>query len=73
MVETRVKQVQYLADKLDGVDYDLIAGPESRGFIFGTPLAYRVGKGFVMIRKKGKLPRETISEEYQNKCSDKLA
>ncbi len=54
-----------LADKLEGEDYDLIAGPESRGFIFGTPLAYRVGKGFVMIRKKGKLPRETISEEYQ--------
>ncbi len=54
-----------LAEKLDGTDYDLIAGPESRGFIFGTPLAYRVGKGFVMIRKKGKLPRETISEEYE--------
>ncbi len=54
-----------LAEKLDGTDYDLIAGPESRGFIFGAPLAYRVGKGFVMIRKKGKLPRETISEEYE--------
>lgn len=53
-----------MAEKLEGVDFDLIAGPESRGFIFGTPLAYRVGKGFVMIRKKGKLPRETISEEY---------
>ncbi len=54
-----------LAEKLDDTDYDLIAGPESRGFIFGTPLAYRVGKGFVMIRKKCKLPRETISEEYE--------
>ena len=53
-----------MAEKLEGVDFDLVAGPESRGFIFGTPLAYRVGKGFVMIRKKGKLPRETISEEY---------
>ena len=54
-----------MAEKLEGVDYDLIAGPESRGFIFGTPLAYRVDRGFVMIRKKGKLPRETISEEYE--------
>lgn len=54
-----------MAEKLEGVDFDVIAGPESRGFIFGTPLAYRTGKGFVMIRKKGKLPRETISEEYE--------
>ena len=53
-----------LAGLLEGVDYDTIVGPESRGFIFGTPLAYKTGKGFVMVRKKGKLPRETISEEY---------
>ena len=46
-------------------DFDLIVGPESRGFIFGTPLAYAMGKGFVPIRKKGKLPYKTISVEYQ--------
>lgn len=44
---------------------DLIVGPESRGFIFGTPLAYMTGKGFIPIRKKGKLPYRTISVEYQ--------
>lgn len=46
-------------------DFDLIVGPESRGFIFGTPLAYVLGKGFIPIRKKGKLPYKTISVEYQ--------
>lgn len=46
-------------------DFDLIVGPESRGFIFGTPLAYMLGKGFIPIRKKGKLPHKTISAEYQ--------
>ena len=49
---------------LDGVEFDLIAGPESRGFIFGMPVAYLLGKGFVMVRKKGKLPRETVSRSY---------
>lgn len=49
---------------LDGVDYDLIAGAESRGFIFGAPLAYMNNKGLVLVRKKGKLPRETVSAEY---------
>lgn len=49
---------------LEGVDYDLIAGTESRGFVFGTPLAYKNGKGFVLIRKKGKLPRETVEMSY---------
>ncbi len=53
-----------LIDMLEGVDFDVIAGSESRGFIFGTPVAYALGKGFVIVRKKGKLPRETISEEY---------
>ena len=49
---------------LDGVDYDLIAGTESRGFIFGAPLAYMNKKGFIPVRKKGKLPRETVSAKY---------
>ena len=49
---------------LDGVEFDLIAGPESRGFVFGMPVAYLLGKGFVMVRKKGKLPRETVSRSY---------
>lgn len=49
---------------LNDVDFDLIAGTESRGFVFGMPLAYELGKGFVMVRKKGKLPRETISRSY---------
>lgn len=45
-------------------DFDLIIGPESRGFVFGAPLSYIAGKGFVPIRKKGKLPYKTIKEEY---------
>lgn len=56
--------IDTLAGFLDGVDFDLVVGPEARGFIFGMPIAYKLGKGFVMIRKKGKLPRETISQEY---------
>ena len=46
-------------------DFDLVIGPESRGFIFGAPVAYALKKGFVPIRKKGKLPYKTISVEYQ--------
>ncbi len=49
---------------LKDVDFDVVVGPESRGFIFGVPVAYNNNKGFVPIRKKGKLPCETISEEY---------
>ena len=46
------------------LEYDVVAGPESRGFIFGTPIAYNNKKPFVLIRKKGKLPRETVSVAY---------
>ncbi|MCD8329068.1 MAG: adenine phosphoribosyltransferase [Lachnospiraceae bacterium] len=49
---------------LEGVDFDVVVGSESRGFIFGMPVAYNMKKSFVPIRKKGKLPRETISQEY---------
>ncbi|MDO4261848.1 MAG: adenine phosphoribosyltransferase [Eubacteriales bacterium] len=53
-----------LQDKLKGVEFDVIAGTESRGFIFGMPVAYNLHKPFVLVRKKGKLPRETVSMKY---------
>lgn len=49
---------------LSDVEYDVVVAPESRGFIFGMPIAYNKCKGFVPIRKKGKLPAETVSQEY---------
>lgn len=49
---------------LEGVEFDVIVGTESRGFIFGVPIAYALGKPFVPARKKGKLPCETISVKY---------
>ncbi|AOR23072.1 adenine phosphoribosyltransferase [Clostridium taeniosporum] len=52
--------VEYLKDK----NIDLIVGPEARGFIFGVPVAYALGAGFVPVRKPGKLPGETISVNY---------
>jgi adenine phosphoribosyltransferase len=56
-----IDQMQTL---LDGLEFDVIVGPESRGFIFGVPIAYNLNKAFVPIRKKGKLPCETISMDY---------
>lgn len=50
---------------LDGVKFDTIAGLESRGFLFGMPIAYNLGKPFIPVRKKGKLPRETVSASYE--------
>ena len=49
---------------LGDVEYDVVLGPESRGFIFGVPIAYNMHKPFVPVRKKGKLPCETVSMEY---------
>ena len=56
--------VDGLTDMVRDLDFDLVIGPESRGFIFGVPVAYNLGKGFIPVRKKGKLPRETISQKY---------
>lgn len=56
--------VDSLIRMLDGLDYDVVVGPESRGFIFGVPVAYAQHKSFVPVRKKGKLPCETISRTY---------
>lgn len=56
--------IRELQDKLEGMDFNIVIGPESRGFIFGMPIAYNLHRPFVPIRKKGKLPCETISEKY---------
>ena len=56
--------VDSLIDMVKDLDYDLVIGPESRGFIFGVPIAYNLHKPFIPIRKKGKLPCETIAMEY---------
>ena len=50
---------------LKDVDFDVVVGTESRGFIFGMPLAYNLHKPFVPVRKKGKLPRETVEMSYE--------
>ena len=59
-----VLAIDELMKALEGVEFDVIAGAESRGFIFGMPLAYNLHKPFIPIRKKGKLPRETVSVSY---------
>ena len=56
--------IDTMQEKIKDLDYDVVVGPESRGFIFGTPIAYNNHKPFVLIRKKGKLPRETVSATY---------
>ena len=56
--------VDSLQDLLEGVDFDVIVGTESRGFIFGVPVAYNLHKPFVPVRKKGKLPCETVEVSY---------
>ena len=56
--------VNTMQEKVRDLDFDVVVGPESRGFIFGTPIAYNNKKPFVLIRKAGKLPRETVSVSY---------
>ena len=56
--------IDLLEEKIKDADPDVIVGLESRGFIFGMPLAYNLHKPFVLVRKKGKLPRETVEMSY---------
>ncbi|PKK38716.1 Adenine phosphoribosyltransferase [Clostridiaceae bacterium JG1575] len=57
--------VDEMAQRLKDLQVDAVAGPEARGFIFGVPVAYALGVGFIPIRKKGKLPGETVSLTYE--------
>ena len=57
--------IDLMQEKLKDVEFDVVVGPESRGFIFGVPIAYNLHKPFIPIRKKGKLPCETVSVEYE--------
>ncbi len=56
--------IDLIQEKLKDTDFDIVVGAESRGFIFGMPVAYNLHKPFVPVRKKGKLPGETVSQEY---------
>lgn len=62
--ETLRQMIDYLCEQFKDIKIDYIAGIESRGFIFGMPMAYKLNAGFVPIRKPNKLPAETISQEY---------
>ena len=57
--------IDQLCNKVEGLNFDLIVAPEARGFILGSAMAYKLGKGFVPVRKPGKLPYKTAYEEFQ--------
>lgn len=57
--------IDFLTQQYEGQKIDYVAGVESRGFIFGSALAYNLNAGFVMIRKPGKLPADVVSQEYE--------
>jgi adenine phosphoribosyltransferase len=59
-----VQVIDQLCDQLQGIKVDKVVAIESRGFIFGAPIAYKLKSGFVPVRKLGKLPADTISAEY---------
>lgn len=56
--------IDKIQEMLEGVEFDAVLSLESRGFIFGMPIAYNLHKAFIPVRKKGKLPRETVSAKY---------
>ncbi len=62
--EANKEAIDSIVKILEKVEFDYIVGPESRGFIFGAPIAYVMNKGFIPVRKAGKLPAETIKKEY---------
>jgi len=62
--DTMKKIIDLMANEFENEKIDYVAGIESRGFIFGMPIAYKLNCGFIPIRKPGKLPAETISKEY---------
>lgn len=57
--------IDQMQELLEGLEFDLIVGPESRGFIFGVPIAYNMYKPFIPVRKKGKLPADTLEQDYE--------
>lgn len=57
--------IDTIASELEKFDFDLIVCPEARGFMIAAPLAYKLGKGFVPVRKPGKLPYKTVSDVYE--------
>ena len=63
--DTLKEMIDYLCDQFKGTKIDYVAGIESRGFIFGMPMAYKLNAGFVPIRKPNKLPAATLSQEYE--------
>lgn len=56
--------IDLMQASLNDIDFDYVVGPESRGFLFGVPVAYNLNKGFIPVRKSGKLPYKTKSKEY---------
>ena len=56
--------INKLIESLEGIDVDIVVGPEARGFVLGAALAYSLGAGFVLARKPGKLPYKTLKYEY---------
>ena len=56
--------INQMQEKIQDLNFDIIVGAESRGFLFGMPIAYNLNKAFVPVRKKGKLPSKTIAESY---------
>ena len=65
-----IEAVEKMCENAKKFDFDYIVGAESRGFLFGMPMAYKLKKGFIPIRKKGKLPAETVGTKYSLEYGD---